>query len=80
MALCGSSCHKTSASLSAWQHTVHDQAENLPSNRVATRGQKKIKKMRPKGRETKVSGGVRHGDSYKGIITDIDVIIYIYDI
>ena len=29
--------------------------------------------LRPKGRETKASGGVRHGDSYKGIITDIDV-------
>ena len=33
--------------------------------------------MRPKGRETKASGGVRHGDSYKGIITDIDVYLYI---
>ena len=34
--------------------------------------------LRPKGRETKASGGIRHGDSYKGIITDIDVSIYIY--
>ena len=34
--------------------------------------------LRPKGRGTKASGGVRHGDSYKGIITDIDVYIYIY--
>ena len=31
--------------------------------------------LRPKGRGTKASGGVRHGDSYKGIITDIDVYI-----
>ena len=23
-------------------------------------------------------GGVRHGDPYKGIITDIDVYLYIY--
>lgn len=45
MALCGS-WHKTSASLSAWQHTVHDQAENLPSNRLATRSQKKISFLR----------------------------------
>ena len=33
--------------------------------------------LRPKGRGTKASGGVRHGDSYKGIITDIDAFIYI---
>ena len=37
--------------------------------------------MKPKGRGTKTSGGVKHGDSYKGTITDIDMIysnIYIY--
>ena len=34
--------------------------------------------LRPKGRGTKASGGVRHGDSYRGIITDIYVFIYIY--
>ena len=27
--------------------------------------------LRPKGRKTKASGGVRHGDSYKGIISNI---------
>ena len=30
-----------------------------------------IKDLRPKGRGTKASGGVRHNDSYKSIITDI---------
>ena len=29
-------------------------------------------------RPTKASGGVRHCDSYKGIITDIDVYLHIY--
>ena len=39
-----------------------------------------MKYLRPKGRGAKASGGVRHGDSYKGIITDIDVYFNIYEI
>ena len=34
--------------------------------------------LRPKGRGTKASGSVRHGDAYKGIMTDIDV-SYVYE-
>ena len=29
--------------------------------------------LEAKGKGTKASGGVKHGDPYKGIITDIDV-------
>ena len=35
--------------------------------------------LRPKGRGTKASGGVRHSDWYKGIFTDLDVYIFVYD-
>ena len=34
--------------------------------------------LRPKRRGTKASGGVRHGDAQKGIMTDIDV-SYMYE-